>query len=286
MWLSWGAYHANLQPVTNEVSLACLTSLLPLFTEVSKSVSMMKHTIDVVRKAVSLLNPDRIPVICMDQPLYAITKEIQWNWPEQYREHHLVVMFGPLHIEMGLLRLLGEWLEGSGWTNALVQANIASAGIADSYLKANHVGRTRRTHQVTVCLLHILQKQAYKMYIESLAEDDEQVSKEEWCDKRSLESPQFHYWYLTTKLQVMLLTFISSVRSGDFHLYVNSLTKFTPWFFFNESHKLCQMVACTRKGYRLTQCCPYRSISYVLARQLCGLEINSAFLFNCHRPCT
>ena len=45
-------------------------------------------------------------------------------------------MLGGLHTEMGVLRCLGHWLDGSGWTNALTQAQIASSGVADSFLKA------------------------------------------------------------------------------------------------------------------------------------------------------
>jgi len=35
-----------------------------------------------------------------------------------------VVMFGGLHIEMVALKMLGDLLEGSGWTGALFQAGI------------------------------------------------------------------------------------------------------------------------------------------------------------------
>ncbi len=53
-------------------------------------------------------------------------------------------MFGGLHVEMAALKTLGDLLEGSGWTGALVQAGVATSGTADSFLKASHVTRTRR----------------------------------------------------------------------------------------------------------------------------------------------
>jgi len=43
-------------------------------------------------------------------------------------------MFGGLHIEMAALKRLGDWLQGSGWVQALVQAEIVTAGTADSFL--------------------------------------------------------------------------------------------------------------------------------------------------------
>jgi len=167
----------------------------------------------------------------MDQPLYTLVKEIQWNWPELYGEDKLIVMFGPLHIEMGALRLLGEWLDQSGWTSTLVQANISSVGIAISYVKASHVGRTRRAHQITACALFILLKVAYKHYMENIEPNEQSLNKDDWCNLRCAESPQFHFWYITLKLQMLVLTFVSSVRWGDFQLYINSLTEMMPWFF-------------------------------------------------------
>ena len=53
-------------------------------------------------------------------------------------------MLGGLHIEMAALKALGHWLDGSGWTSAVVQSNLASAGTAESFLKAFHM---RRSHE-------------------------------------------------------------------------------------------------------------------------------------------
>ncbi len=51
----------------------------------------------------------------MDQPLYAVAKQIQWNWPETHGEDHFIIMFGGLHNEMTALKmlgdLLGKWVE-------------------------------------------------------------------------------------------------------------------------------------------------------------------------------
>ena len=41
--------------------------------------------------------------------------------------------------------MLGDWLEGSGWTS-LVQADVVSAGVADSFIKASQVMKTRHAH--------------------------------------------------------------------------------------------------------------------------------------------
>ena len=54
---------------------------------------------------------------------------------------------------------------------------------------------------------------------------------ESWCDKMSTDKPHFHFWYLTLLLQLDILTFIRSVREGNFSLYLFSLAKLIPCFF-------------------------------------------------------
>ena len=128
---------------------------------------MIKHSFCVVKSAIEHLNPGQIPVITFDQPLYALAKQIQWKWPDDYGEDKFVIMFGGLHIEMAALKTVGDWLKGSGWVQALVQAGITTVGTADSFIHAAHVTRTRRAHQVTLAALYILKHHAYDSYCHS-----------------------------------------------------------------------------------------------------------------------
>ena len=77
---------------------------------------------DVVKNAEEHVNPGQTTVVTLDQPLFALAKQIQWKWPEKYGEGKMVVMYGGLNIEMAALKMLGDWLRGSGWVQALVQA--------------------------------------------------------------------------------------------------------------------------------------------------------------------
>ena len=67
---------------------------------------MIKHTMDVIRNAVQHLNPGQTPVVTFDQPLFALAKQIQWKWPEEYGEQKFVIVFGGLHIETTALKTL------------------------------------------------------------------------------------------------------------------------------------------------------------------------------------
>ena len=89
-----------------------------------------------------ILRPGQVPITTVDQPLYTFAKQTQWSWPASHGEDQFVVMFGALHIKMAALKALGDLLEKSGWTGALIQASLATPGTLDSFLKASHVTRT------------------------------------------------------------------------------------------------------------------------------------------------
>ncbi len=102
---------------------------------------MIAHGISVVSASIKHLNPSQIPVIVVDQPLFALAKEIQWKVCGAYDEDHVVVMLGGLHIKMAAFKALGKWVHGSGWIEALTNGSVASSGVADSFLSASHITR-------------------------------------------------------------------------------------------------------------------------------------------------
>lgn len=105
---------------------------------------------DVLRQAITFLNPNQVPVITVDRPLFALAKLVQWKWPVSHGEQTYVVMLGGLHIEMALWSTLGDLLDKSGLTTALSEAEVASSGVADSFLKATHLTRTRQGEVRTI----------------------------------------------------------------------------------------------------------------------------------------
>ncbi|VDH98119.1 Hypothetical predicted protein [Mytilus galloprovincialis] len=82
---------------------------------------------------------------------------------------------------MAAFKTLGSWLEDSGWTSVLVNAPVTSPGTADSFLKASHVTKTRRAHQVTACTLYRLLSNAYCQYKDVLRDDEVTLEFEDWC---------------------------------------------------------------------------------------------------------
>jgi hypothetical protein len=226
--ISWSAHFASLQEEIPRPP--AITGLLPFFLENAHTTAIIQHSMKVIKQGIHYLNPGQTPVIAMDQPLFAIAKQIQWNNSDVYGEDKYVVMMGGLHIEMASLKMLGHWLNNSGWDAALVQADITTPGRADAILKASHVTRSRYAHQVSACALFICQRRAYQAYINRCGLQ-EQLSFDDWVKKQSKECPQFLYWSIVLELELLVLELVRSIREGKFLLYVQVLGKLAPWMF-------------------------------------------------------
>ena len=228
--VSWSNFHARKQPQV--LQAITRSALLPLFQESAHTVAMIRHSIDVTRQVIGHLNPYQTPVLTFDQPLYALAKQIQWKWPQNYGEDQFLAMLGGLHIEMAYQKTIGDWLQGSGWVSAIEQAGIASSGTAESFLKASHLSRTRRMHQVSAAALHLAKRHAYEEYHDAIsAENEDPLSFEEWQNDKEANIPQFKYWNTVLEMQLLLNILVRSLRISDYQMYIDSLVEIASWFF-------------------------------------------------------
>ena len=76
---------------------------------------------------------------CDGPDLFTIAKHIQWEKADLYEEKKYDVMMGGLRIKMASLKMVGHWLDNSGWESALVQADVMNRGRAVGILKAAHI---------------------------------------------------------------------------------------------------------------------------------------------------
>lgn len=227
-YLSWSAHFASIQE--HPPRAQAITGLLPLFCESAHTATTIQHSMKVIKEAISYVNPGQTPIIAMDQPLYAIAKQIQWKEANIYGEDKFIVMMGGLHIEMATLKLIGHWLKGSGWDSALVQADVTTRGRAEAILKASHITRSRYAHQISACALHILQKRAHEQYVQSPT-SNENLDFSSWVSNQKQQHPQFLYWATVLELELLMLELVKSIREGKFLLYIQVLGKLVPWMF-------------------------------------------------------
>ena len=149
----------------------------------------------------------------------------------------------------------------------MVSADIASAGKAESFINASHVTRTRYSHQVTLAALHVLMKKAYE---DHLLDNDGDF--EEWKGKKENAHPQFKYWSMVMRLQLLVLTFVRSIRSGNFELYEWSIRQLLPWLFaFDHTHyarwlsvHLCDMLELKKTNHEVY--CQFKKGNFVVQK--------------------
>ena len=148
--------------------IKCSSVMLPLLQDKVATQGMVRHTMDVIDQVHKKLKLDQPLVITADQPVYVIGKQIQWLYPDEYGYQKVLLMMGPLHIEISFLNLLGNWLESSGWTESLVKAKFTSLGKAESFLSGSHPKCSRYAHQVTCASFCLLMNEAYKKVISKM----------------------------------------------------------------------------------------------------------------------
>ena len=108
-----------------------------------------------------ILNPGQTCVLGANQPLYAIIKLIQWQFPDTLGEDKLVVIMGALHIEDNMHLMIGKLQRDTGWATILSQSEVLTSGRAQSTLNEHHIKRTRYAHQVSLVALYVLKQSAY-----------------------------------------------------------------------------------------------------------------------------
>lgn len=199
----------------------------PLFPYKAASASSMKHAMQITMQGTEFLNPGQTSVLGADQPLYAIIKQIQWQYPEELGEDKLVAMMGALHIEDKMHSMFGKLLRDSGWSSVLSQAQVLTSGRAQSTLNENHIKRTRYAHQVSLMSLYLLKRAAYCQHCENMVGPTEPFDL--W-NKRMESFPQFKFWSTVMDLELLMTRFVRSLREGDFKLYVNACDELCSWF--------------------------------------------------------
>ena len=152
---------------------------MQLLKDKAHDVSTIKYTLEKIKEAIFFLNPTQSPVVTLDQPLFALAKQIQWTWPNEFE--NFVFILGRLHIEITLLKVIGQILSNSGQLSAIEDSEVTSKGTAESMLNVNNINKTRRSLQITVCTLNKLLREAYetKMILE-----DKNIDFGLWCTEK------------------------------------------------------------------------------------------------------
>lgn len=134
--ISWGAFYATGESVH---VVPGISAMLPLFPEKSTCPGMIKHGMDLTKRVTRHLNEGQVEISCMDQPLFALAKKLQWSKPGTYGESCLVMVLGGFHIEKAFLSILGQLLDKCSWVHIVATSGITTAGTAEAALKVRRI---------------------------------------------------------------------------------------------------------------------------------------------------
>ena len=122
------------------------------------------------------------------------------------------VKMGDLHTEMAFLSSIGDWMEGSGWTDVY--------GRVDSFFRGSKVKRTRYAYQISLKVLLQLSKEAF--------DNCSSCEHNEWVNERKAASTSAYYWFTAVEMIVTLSIFVRSIRESNFINYANILKVMMP----------------------------------------------------------
>ena len=97
--MSFSAYFSR----TSDIVFKTSSHLLPPITEPVTAPATVRHAANMVKAITENVNPGQPVVITADQPVYALREQLQWIFPDEFRD--FVCMLGPLHIE----QKIGDW---------------------------------------------------------------------------------------------------------------------------------------------------------------------------------
>ena len=85
-------------------------------------------------------------------PVFALTKEIQWRYPEKFGPGSYFCLFGELKFKQCILTIHGELIKDSGLENILLNMDISVIGTG-ALGHANHIKNACYFLQVSLCAL-------------------------------------------------------------------------------------------------------------------------------------
>ena len=130
---------------------------------------------------------------------------------------------------MTLWRCMGDILGNSGWTTLMTEAEVASSGVKNSFLKCFHLTRTKNAHRVTFLSPYVLQLEAYARSCADLTYEEQQEHMRQ-C------SATFFYCDVVMQMETIFFSFIRSQKPNNFALHIRTLEELV-FSYFSLNHQ-------------------------------------------------
>ena len=150
VWTAWAWYHSQR---SHHIRKPDISAILPLIDAPIHTLDAQFYSIEIVEKTTQLLNLGQICVEESDEPVYKLSKELQWRYLDRFGPEKYFCLFGSLHLEKSIL-LCGSVIEGSGLDKIVASCGLSIVGM-DS-LSVNHIKRVRCCIQVAAFVMFSL----------------------------------------------------------------------------------------------------------------------------------
>lgn len=127
-------------------------------------------------------------------------------------------------------------MEGCGWISVAVNAGLATQGSAEAILKVSHVKKSRTANEITAAALYMLVAEAHTA-------NSPDVSFESWVNEQTIKIPMFRFWLTLLNLEILLLSFVRSLRERNYSLFRECLKQMLPWFFIIDHHNYARWLS-------------------------------------------
>lgn len=215
----WSSFHSK----SSSELVPGKHSLMPLINEKVNTLKAQYHTMNIIKKTIEFTNEGQIPVDASDQPVYALSKEVQIGYNETFGTDKYVCMLGDLHMEHTALLVHGDLIRGSGLDSQFVNTKLSTEGTS-TIVDVNDIKRSRYCLQVSVVVIYNLLKKAY-------LSSGSKLSILEWLDEEAKTSQMCFYWRMILNYELLVLLYVRSIRQGNFELYLACIYRLLPWFF-------------------------------------------------------
>ena len=192
---AWVRYHASQKRGVHHPP--GINTILPMLRDKVHTLNTQAHIMNQNIKWTETLNPGQTPVDVSDQPMYALTKTLQYQYPDEFSKYFAV--FGQLHIEQALLVVHGLLIKGCGLVEILTQNKFSTIGMAAA-VDVNNIKRARYTVQITLCAL-------FSKLEEAAGESLTSMSAYDWLCTKSTDKVVFLYWKMVMELEMHILIY-------------------------------------------------------------------------------
>ena len=216
---AWSSYHAAEK--RSQPHPPGINAILPVLRDKVHTLNTQAHIMKQNIKWTETLNPGQTPVDVSDQPVYALTKTLQYMFPDEFSNYF--ALFGQLHVEQALLVIHGILIKGSGLCEILTQNKFSTIGMSAA-VDVNNIKRARYALQLSLCAL-------FSKLEEAAAENSSTMPAYEWLCQKAPENEVYLYWKMVMELEISILIYVRSIREGNFKLYIETLRKLLKWFF-------------------------------------------------------